>query len=48
MKKMKQNWIAEGNPCKTDGILQDHEVVIEKVPKVAQAATIEPKYQVVL
>ena len=48
MKKMRQNWMSEGKPWSTDGTLHDHELGIEKVPKHAQAATMDPKYQVVL
>jgi len=48
MKKIRVNWMMEGKPCNTEGILHDQEPLIEKVPKVAHAATMEPRYQVVL
>jgi len=48
MKKIMRHWMTEGRPWRTEGMRQDHEVVREKVPKVAQAATMEPRYQVVL
>lgn len=48
MKKIRVNWMMEGKPCNTEGILHDQEPLIEKEPKVAHAATMEPRYQVVL
>jgi hypothetical protein len=42
------NWIIEGKPCRILGILQDQLLAMEKVPNVAQAAMMDPRYQVVL
>ena len=39
------SWRTEGAPWRADGILQDQDELILKVPKVLQAATIAPEYQ---